>query len=264
MDRRHFVVSSALGAASLAAKKLPNAGSLSIPNGGAAARKILIAGGNFNTPFIRYMAQLTGKPRPKLLYLPTASADRPQGSISWFRNCAPVDCEPSVQESFIASTRQDRGWDEVLLSVDGIVASGGNTLNQQAIWKAQGIDQVLRQAWDRGIVLGGASAGSLCWFEEGTTDSRPKELSTVYCLGFIKGSHSPHYDRDPGRRPLYQKLSSSGQMKPGYACDNDAGIYFEETEVKRVVSTRPEAKVYSVSMVNGKINERVLEPEHIS
>ena len=264
MDRRNFVVSSALGAASLAARKLPNAGSLSIPTGAAATRKILIAGGNFNTPFIRYMAQLTGKPRPKLLYLPTASADSPQGSISWFRNCAPVDCEPSVQESFIASTRQDRGWDEVLLSVDGIVASGGNTLNQQAIWKAQGIDKVLREAWDRGIVLGGASAGSLCWFEEGTTDSRPKELSTVYCLGFIKGSHSPHYDREPGRRPLYQKLISSGQMKPGYACDNDAGIYFEETEVKRVVSTRPEAKVYYVSMVNGKINERVLEPEHIA
>ncbi|HKN64636.1 MAG TPA: peptidase E [Gemmatimonadaceae bacterium] len=264
MDRRNFVVSSALGAASLAARKLPNAGSLAIPTGAAATRKILIAGGNFNTPFIRYMAQLTGKPRPKLLYLPTASADSPQGSISWFRNCAPVDCEPSVQESFIASTRQDRGWDEVLLSVDGIVASGGNTLNQQAIWKAQGIDKVLREAWDRGIVLGGASAGSLCWFEEGTTDSRPKELSTVYCLGFIKGSHSPHYDREPGRRPLYQKLISSGQMKPGYACDNDAGIYFEETEVKRVVSTRPEAKVYYVSMVNGKINERVLEPEHIA
>jgi dipeptidase E len=264
MDRRHFVVSSALGAASLAAKKLPAAANIAFPTGGTATRKILIAGGNFNTSFIRYMAQLTGKPRPKLLYLPTASADSPGGSISWFRNCAPVECEPSVQESFIASTRQDRGWDEVFLSVDGIVASGGNTLNQQAIWWAQGIDQVLRQAWDRGIILGGASAGSLCWFEEGTTDSRPKELSTVQCLGFIKGSHSPHYDREPGRRPLYQKLISSGQMKPGYACDNDAGIYFEETEVKRVVSTRPEAKVYYVSMVNGKINERVIEPEHIA
>jgi peptidase E len=76
-----------------------------------------------------------------------------------------------VQESFIASTRQTRSWEEVLLSVDGIVVSGGNTLNQQAIWKAQGIDLVLRKAWDQGIVLGGASAGSLCWFEEGTTDS---------------------------------------------------------------------------------------------
>ena len=227
----------------------------------ASGRRILIAGGNFNTPFIRYMAQLTGKPRPKLLYLPTASADSASGAISWFRACAPLNVEPSVQESFIASSRQKLGWDEVLLSVDGIVCSGGNTLNQQAIWRAQGIDAILRQAWERGIILGGASAGSLCWFEEGTTDSRPKELSIVRCLGFIRGSHSPHYDAEKDRRPLYQKLIASGQLKPGYACDNDAGIYFEDNEVKRVVATRPDARVYYVSVVDGKAVERVMQPD---
>jgi dipeptidase E len=229
-----------------------------------ATRKILIAGGGYGTAFIRYMAQLTGKTRPKLLYLPTASADSPTSILGWYRNCAPLNVEPLVQESFIASTRQTRTWDEVFLSVDGIVCSGGNTLNQQAIWKAQGIDSVLRQAWDRGIVLGGASAGSLCWFEEGTTDSRPRELTIVQGLGFLKGSHSPHYDAEPGRRPLYQKLIGSGQMKPGYACDNDAGIYFEDNTVKRVVATRAAAKVYYVSVVDGKVAERVHEPEMIS
>jgi dipeptidase E len=228
-----------------------------------ATRKILIAGGGYGTAFIRYMAELTGKPRPKLLYLPTASADSPNGVISWYRNCAPLNVEPSHQDSFIASTRQTRSWEEVLLSVDGIVCSGGNTLNQQAIWQAQGIDKILKQAWDRGIVLGGASAGSLCWFEEGTTDSRPKELSIVKCLGFLKGSHSPHYDAEPGRRPLYQKLIASGQMKPGYACDNDAGIYFEDNTVKRVVHTRAAAKVYYVSVENGKAVEKVMDPELI-
>jgi peptidase E len=229
-----------------------------------ATRKILIAGGGFGEAFIRYMATLTGKKRPKLLYLPTASADSPSGSITWFENCAKLDVEPSVQASFIASTRQARSWEEVLLTVDGIVASGGNTLNQQAIWKAQGIDVILKQAWDQGIVLGGASAGSLCWFEEGTTDSRPKELTTVKCLGFLKGSHSPHYDREPGRRPLYQKMIGSGEMKPGYACDNDAGIYFEDNEVKRVVCTRVGAKVYYVSRSGNTAVEKVMEPEVIA
>ena len=229
-----------------------------------ATRKILIAGGNYGTPFIRYMATLTGKKRPKLLYLPTASADGQSGIITWYKNCAPIDVYPLVQESFIASARQAQSWEEVLLSVDGIVASGGNTLNQQAIWKAQGVDVILRQAWERGIVLGGASAGSLCWFEEGTTDSRPKQLTTVKCLGFLKGSHCPHYDREPDRRPLYQRLIASGEMKPGYACDNDAGIYFEDNEVKRVVATRAEAKVYYVSVVNGKVVEKLLQPELIS
>lgn len=271
MKRREFLVSTVLGTVGVGASRLPLAGAspasrrinTQIP-AVAATRKILIAGGGFGEAFIRYMASLTGKPRPRLCYLPTASADSPSGIITWFKNCARLNVEPFVQESFIASTRQNQSWEEVLLSMDGIVASGGNTLNQQAIWKAQGIDVVLKAAWDRGIVLGGASAGSLCWFEEGTTDSRPKELSTVKCLGFLKGSHSPHYDREAGRRPLYHKLIGSGEMKPGYACDNDAGIYFEDNEVKRVVATRAGAKVYYVSLVGGRVVEKVLEPEMIA
>jgi len=266
MKRREFVVRSAVGSVALGSGHLPfpSVNSESTAHAArAATRKILIAGGNFDTAFIRYMASLTGKPRPRICYLPTASADNPYGTVGFFQACAPLQVEPHVQESFIASTEQPKGWDEVFLSMDGIICSGGNTLNQQAIWKAQGIDEVLRQAWDRGIVLGGASAGSLCWFEEGTTDSRPKELSIVKCLGLLKGSHSPHYDAEPGRRPLYQKLIGSGQMKPGYACDNDAGIYFEDNEVKRVVHTRAAAKVYYVSLVDGKIVEKVMEPEMI-
>jgi len=168
-----------------------------------------------------------------------------------------------VQGVFIESLTQTRGWDEVLLSMDAIMVSGGNTLNQQAIWRAQGIDLVLREAWNRGIVLGGASAGSLCWFEEGTSDSRPKALSVVHCLGFLPGSHSPHYDAEAGRRPLYHELIGSGKLKPGYACDNEAGIFFEDTNVRRVVSARDGAKVYFVSVVDGQVVERVLEPERI-
>ena len=259
MRRRDFLASTL--AASIAAAARPFGFGRLRQN---ATRKILIAGGAFGTPFIRYMAQLTGKTRPKLLYLPTASADSATSTLSWYRSCAPLNVEPSDQASFIASTGQNRSWEEVLLSVDGIVCSGGNTLNQQAIWKAQGIDLVLRQAWDRGIILGGASAGSLCWFEEGTTDSRPKELTIVQGLGFLKGSHSPHYDAEKDRRPLYQKLIASGQLKPGYACDNNAGIYFEDNDVKRIVASRAGAKACYVSLVNGKVAERVLEPETIS
>lgn len=263
MKRREFLVSSAIGAVGAAAFQVQTAAQAPPSAGTPGTRKILISGGSYGEPFIRYLAELTGKPRPKLLYLPTAAADSPAGMVGWFRNCSRLNVEPSAQETFITSARQQRSWEDVLLSVDGIVCSGGNTLNQQALWKAHGIDVILRQAWERGIVLGGASAGSLCWFEEGTTDSRPKALTTVQCLGFLKGSHSPHYDAEKDRRPLYQKLIGSGELKAGYACDNDAGLYFEGENLKRVVATRDGAKCYYVSVVNGQVVEQVLEPERI-
>lgn len=268
MNRRDFVTSTTLAAAALSLPDAAHALDTTSPapamsDTPRATRKILIAGGGFRTKFIAYMAELTGKTRPRICYLPTASADSPQSALGFYQACAPLNVEPFVQNMYIESLSQTQGFDEVLLSMDAIVVSGGNTLNQQAIWKAQGVDVILRQAWDKGIVLGGASAGSLCWFEEGTTDSRPKALSIVKCLGFLKGSHSPHYDAEAGRRPLYHKLIGSGEMKPGYACDNDAGIYFEDNTVKRVVHTRAEAKCYYVSQVNGKVEERVLEPEMI-
>ena len=263
MKRKEFLVSSALGTVALGTGRLAMAEVGPVSTQQRPGRKILIAGGGFGATFISFMADLTGKEKPRLCYLPTASADRESGTIRWFQNCAALDVIPSVQESFVSSYGMDQSWEDVLLSVDGIVVSGGNTLNQQAIWKAQGIDAVLRKAWDRGVVLVGASAGSLCWFEEGTTDSRPKELTKVECLGFIKGSHSPHYDAEGERRPTYQRLISSGELKPGYACDNDAGIYFEDNEVRRVVRTRRDANVYYVDMVRGRIVEERLEAEMI-
>jgi dipeptidase E len=261
MERREFVATTALGSLGLAATKLEPATTTLVD---ATTRKILIAGGVFNDVWIRYMATLTGKPRPRVCYLPTASADNPYVIVRFYEDCSQLNVVPFVQYSFISSYDQKQTFAEVLLSMDAIICSGGNTLNQQVIWKAHGIDAVLRDAWDRGIVLGGASAGSLCWFEEGTTDSRPKDLSIVQGLGLLKGSHCPHYDAEGERRPVYLKLVGSGQMKPGYACYNNAGIYFEDNDVKRVVASHADAKVFYVSVVGGKVVEKELPVELIS
>jgi dipeptidase E len=268
MHRREFLASSAamglgLTTRATSAQAAQPAPVVERPDLQPVPRQILIAGGGFGTPFIRYMAELTGQERPKLCYLPTASADRESGIIRWFESCAPLDVEPSIQESFISSYSTNRSWEEIFLSVDGIVVSGGNTLNQQAIWRAQGIDEVLREAWNRGIVLGGASAGSLCWFEEGTTDSRPQEVTKVECLGFLRGSHSPHYDAEAVRRPTYHRMIASGELEPGYACDNDAGIHFVDNEVRRVVKTREDASVYHVTLEGGGVVETELPGELI-
>src|SRR5690349_4594689 len=116
MERRDFLAASMLGAVS--AKLGLEEGPSTPPIPHYAGRKILIAGGNYNTTWIKMMAQLTGKPRPRICYLPTASADSPAGSISFFKACAPLNVEPFVQNSFIESLTQKQGWDEVLLSMD--------------------------------------------------------------------------------------------------------------------------------------------------
>jgi dipeptidase E len=227
--------------------------------GKAAVRKLFVYGGEFDRGFTKYAASLTGKANPRICFLPTATGDAPGYVMRWFETCADLPIRPYVQRSFISSYAQKDSFEKVFASMDAILVGGGNTLNMIAIWKAQGIDVALRKAWESGVVLGGGSAGSLCWFEHGTTDSRPGELTKVDGLGFISGSHSPHYDAEAQRRPVYWSKIKSGEYKPGYACDDRAGIYFENESVKQVVSLDEKSNAYHVSVAaSGQINERVL------
>ncbi len=220
-------------------------------------------GGGQNKIFIKEIIKLTGKEKPKICYLPTASGDSERSIIRWYDLVSDLSVEPSVQRVWISSYNQKKTFEEVLLNVDAIVVGGGNTLNMIAIWKAQGIDVVLKKALEKGIVLAGGSAGSLCWFVNGTTDSRPKELSVVEGLGFLQYSHSPHYASEEYRRPLYQKNIKNGIFKAGYAMDNYSGIIFKNGEPFRVVSLGEEYNCYFVSMKNGEVVEEKLKAEII-
>ncbi len=134
-----------------------------------------------------------------------------------------------------------------LLAQDVIYVGGGNTENMLAIWRIHGVDRALRRAWESGIVLAGLSAGSLCWFETGTTDSFGPALAPLSGgLGFLPGSHSPHYDGEATRRPLYQRLVAEGTMPPGYAADDGAALVFDGTDLAEVVASRPAARGYRV------------------
>lgn len=216
-------------------------------------------GGGQNKLFIKEIIKLTGKERPKICYLPTASGDSERSIIRWYDLVHDLSVEPSVQKVWISSYNQKATFEDVLLGMDAIIVGGGNTLNMMAIWKAQGIDKVLKKALEKGIVLAGGSAGSLCWFDNGTTDSRPIELSVVEGLGFLPYSHSPHYSSEEYRRPLYQKNIENGIFKPGYAMDNYSGIIFKNGKPFKVVSLGEEYNCYFVSMVDGKVVEEKLE-----
>jgi len=228
-------------------------------------KKIFIYGGGSGSTqaFIKYTAELTGKKKPKICYIPTASGDNTRGIIRWYEQCADLEIEPHVLRVWIASPNQKESWEEILTGMDAIIVGGGNTLNMIAIWKAQEIDLALKHAYEKGVVLAGGSAGSLCWCEGGTTDSRPKELSLVEGLGFLKYSHCPHYDTEVKRRPLYHKNILTGKLGDGYACDNNSGILFVDGKAVKAVSLDDQHHSYYVFEKEGKIIEEKMESEII-
>ncbi|WP_221392207.1 peptidase E [Dyadobacter sp. NIV53] len=256
MNRRKFVQ---LGASTAISVSLPLASQAL--NYTDTKKKIFITGGSMDSKFIMYIASLTGKENPKICFLPTATGDSLVNIVRWYDSCANLPVRPFVQRMFVSSYTQKESFETVLLGMDAIIVGGGNTLNMMVIWKAHRIDEILKTAWEKGIVLAGGSAGSLCWFEHGTTDSRPIELSKVDGLGFIKTSHCPHYHAEPQRKPLYWSKIKSKEYKAGYACDDKAGIYFEDNEVKKVVALDDQNNCYFVSLENGEVNEKLLPKE---
>jgi len=234
-----------------------------ISTSSAPVKTVFAFGGDWNKDFIRYIAGLTRKDRPKICFLPTASADNPYAIGYWYEMCVNLPVEPSVLRTFINSSPGQKSFDEILLSVDAILVGGGNTLNMMAIWKAQGIDTVLKKAYEKGIVLAGGSAGSLCWFKSGLSDSRPQKLSIVECLGFINASHCPHYSSEKTRRPLYMENIQEGKLLPGYACDDLAGMLFQNGKFIKAVTLDKSHNAYYVSLKEGKIEEQDLHAELI-
>lgn len=228
---------------------------------GKESRKIFLTGGGYDLKTIKYLVSLTGKENPKVCFLPTPMGDSEAYISKWFEIAKQLPIQPFVQKVFITSTEQKTSFADTLLQMDAILVTGGNTLNAIALWKTHGIDVVLKKAWEKGVVLSGPSAGAICWFEEGLSDSRPANYSVVKGLGFLKGSNCPHYHTEANRRPLYLKMIEEGKLSPGYACDETAGLYFEGTQLKRVITQNETDKAYKVTVNKGKAVETALASE---
>jgi dipeptidase E len=202
-----------------------------------------------------YVLTLTQKDHPRVLYLGTAGGDS-DPHIVLFYEAFSGRARPSHLKLFGTPSRSD--WRPVIREQDVIYVGGGNTANMLAIWRVHGMDQALREAWDDGVVLCGVSAGINCWFESSVTDSFGLELSALNDgLGFLPGSVCPHYDGEERRRPVYQQLVADG-MAPGFAVEDSAGLYFEDTQLKEVVAEVEGRRAYRVEAAGGKATETVL------
>lgn len=226
---------------------------------------VALGGGGFsmepeNPALDQYILQQTGKARPRVCFFPHATDDAVRYVRNFYEAFTRLDVRPTALSLFNPPTAD---LESFLLEQDVIYVGGGNTKSMLALWREWGLDEILREAWTKGVVLAGISAGAICWFEQGLTDSIPGPYTALNGLGFLPGSCSPHYDGEALRRPTFQRLLAQGKIKPGLALDDGAAAHFVDGELQQVVTSRPRAGAYRLEMVAGQVSERALEVNYL-
>ena len=208
-------------------------------------RRIVACGGEqLSYPTLtRYVLDLAGKPRPKILFVPTASGDDSAYLLTFYQALGGVDCEPSHLALFNRTVDDIDGF---IRSQDVVMVGGGNTANMLAIWRVHGVEVALRRAYRSGTILTGWSAGCICWFEAGITDSFTLELGPLRDgLQLLKGSACPHYDSQERRRPVYAREIAAG-LAPGIALDDAVAARYEDERLIEIVSAKSSGRAFRV------------------
>jgi len=227
-----------------------------------AARKpqiIAIGGGSFtvepeNPRIERYVLAQTRKKRPRVCFLGTATGDADTYVAMFYAAFTKLDCVPTHIPLFARTPDLTK----VLLSQDVIYVGGGNTKSMLAVWREWGIDVILREAWKRGIVLTGVSAGAICWFDNGVTDSWADGLRALPGLRFLAGACCPHYDSEKERRPSVHRLVKAREIPKTLALDDGAAAHFVGRRLVRIVSSRASSRGYEVRRRAGSVVETPL------
>lgn len=209
------------------------------------ARRIVACGGEqlLFPALTRYVLELTGKPRPKILFVPTASGDDTASLLTFYQALAGIACEPS---HLLLFNRTVNDIDAFVRTQDVVMVGGGNTANMLAIWRGHGVENALRDAYRNGTILTGWSAGCICWFEAGITDSYTLELGPLRDgLKLLKGSACPHYDSQERRRPVYAREIAAG-LAPGIALDDAVAARYEDERLVEVVGGKPDGRAFRV------------------
>ena len=221
---------------------------------------ISIGGGGFgrnpkHNKIEKYILNQVKKNRPNIVFIPTASAEDKGYIINFYSCFSRLDCNPSHINFFKRTPRLDN----IINQADIIYVGGGNTKSMLAVWRDWKFDRLLLKAYNKGKVLCGVSAGAICWFEQGITDSWASSLNAMDCLGFLKGMACPHYQEESNRRPSVHKMLLNNSTIPGYAIDGGAAVHFKNGKYFRSLQFYLDSYVYYVSMENGNIIEKKLE-----
>lgn len=206
-----------------------------------------------------HLLELTGRERPRACFLPTACGDAP-AAIARFHAAFQDRGVEARHLTLFGRPRTDLR--DLVLSQHLVYVGGGNTANMLAVWRVHGMDAILAEAHRQGVVLAGLSAGMICWFEAGVTDSFGPLAPLHDGLGLLPGSACPHYDGEPDRRPAYHRFVRDG-FPGGVAADDGAALVYRGTQLEECVSSRPGARAYRVSASGGRVSERELDTRYL-
>ena len=227
---------------------------------------IALGGGGFskeadNLALERYVLEQSGKARPRVCFIPTASGDSDNYIRRFYDSFWTLNCEPRHLSLFRLPTEDLQSF---VMDHDVVYVGGGNTRNLLSLWRDRELDRILESALENGVVLTGSSAGSICWFEQGVTDSDTPigsaGLTSLNCLGFLAGSNCPHYDSEAHRRPEYHRLLEEGKIGDGWATDDSVGLHFVNGRLEATISARANANAYRVTRNEEGIHENRIEP----
>jgi len=205
-----------------------------------------------------FVLRLSRRQPARVCFVPTASADAPTYIVRFYRafagRCIPTDLTMWNSTSLPRQPVRTSDLSRFVAEQDVIYVGGGDTANLLVLWRRHGLDVVLRRAWTEGAVLAGVSAGMLCWFNGGVTDSFGGLEPLNDGLGLIDATACPHYDGEPERRPAFHRAIADG-MQAGYAADDGAALHFSGPRLVEVVSSRPQACAYRVERTAAGVTE---------
>ena len=223
---------------------------------------VAMGGGGFsmepdNPALDHFVLGLARRENPSVCFLATAAGDAESYIDSFYTAFRRLPCRPTHVPLFARTP----DLQTVLLEQDVIYVGGGNTKSMLAVWREWEIPALLRRALEVGTVLAGVSAGAICWFDTGVTDSWGSGLNPLPCLGFLSGACCPHYNGEVERRPALHRLIDQGTLTTALALDDGAAAHFVNGTLANIVSSRPDARAYRVERVNEEVRETVLNPD---
>ncbi len=207
-----------------------------------------------------YILSQSKSSSPKICFIGTASGDAESYIDKFYKSFGSRKCIPSHLSLFKGNIHDMANH---ISQQDIIFVGGGNTRNLLTLWRDWGLDEILRRAYERGVIMSGISAGSICWFAEGVTDSVPGALTSLPCLGWLPESNCVHYDGEKERRPRYHQLLRENRISPGIAADDGVALHYVDEQLHSCVSSHPEKRAYRLSKSGEEISEEVIIPRYL-